>query len=81
MPRPAKTTRRQIINAGIEYKKGNRKEAYEMWAKAAAERKQRREQKRNKKKAADEQAAAAKTAAAQAASEEKPSPTESEASE
>lgn len=35
MPRPSKTVRRQKVDAGIEYKKGNRKEAYEMWAKAA----------------------------------------------
>ncbi|MCK4661142.1 MAG: hypothetical protein KAV82_16600 [Phycisphaerae bacterium] len=35
MPRPNKTVRRQKINAGIEYKKGNRKEAYQLWAKAA----------------------------------------------
>jgi hypothetical protein len=27
--------RRQKVNAGLEYKKGNRKEAYELWTKAA----------------------------------------------
>ena len=58
MPRPAKTIRQQKINAGVEYKKGNRKEAYEMWAKAAAARKEHYEAKRNKKKRAAEQAAA-----------------------
>ncbi len=35
MPRPSKAVRRQKVNAGIEYKKGNRKEAYDLWAKAA----------------------------------------------
>lgn len=54
MPRPSKTTRRQIVNAGIEYKKGNRKEAYALWAKAANARKERLEAKRNKKQKAAE---------------------------
>ena len=58
MPRPAKAIRQQMINAGAEYKKGNRKEAYEMWVKAAAARKEHYEAKRNKKKRAAEQAAA-----------------------
>ena len=35
MPRPSKTVRRQKVNAGLEYKKGNRKEAYKIWAKAS----------------------------------------------
>ncbi len=54
MPRGAKSARRQKINAGIEYKKGNRKEAYELWQKAAAARKERYESKRNKHKKAEE---------------------------
>ncbi len=56
MPRPAKTIRRQIINASIEYKKGNKKEAYALWAKATAARKERFEAKRNKKQKAAEAA-------------------------
>ena len=40
MPRPSKTVRRQKIDAGIEYNKGNRKEAYKMWAKAAETRRE-----------------------------------------
>ena len=56
MPRPSKTIRRQIVNAGIEYKKGNRKEAYEIWEKAAAARKEAFKAKHNKKKAAAEAA-------------------------
>ena len=63
MPRPAKATRRQTINAGIEYKKGNRKEAYELWKKAAAGRKEQYEKKRNKKQKAAAAAAAAAPAA------------------
>ncbi|MCP4593291.1 MAG: hypothetical protein GY842_21350 [bacterium] len=38
MPRPSKTVRRQCVNAGLEYKRGNRTEAYKIWAKAAASR-------------------------------------------
>ncbi|MFH0980975.1 MAG: hypothetical protein V2A79_05500 [Planctomycetota bacterium] len=39
MPRPSKAVRRQKVNAGLEYRKGNRKEAYALWAKAAEARK------------------------------------------
>lgn len=59
MPRPAKASNRQRINAAIEFKKGNRKEAYVLWEKAAAARKERLDAKRNKKKRAAEEAAAA----------------------
>ncbi len=60
MPRPCKAIRRQLIDAGTEYKKGNRKAAYEAWAKAAAARKARYEAKHNKKqRAAAEEAAKA----------------------
>lgn len=38
MPRPSKAVRRQKINAGLEYKKGNRKAAYDLWTKAAGTR-------------------------------------------
>jgi len=58
MPRPAKTSNRQRINASIEFKKGNKKEAYALWQKAADARKERRDAKRNKKKRAAEAAAA-----------------------
>ena len=57
MPRPAKAIHRQVINASIEYKKGNRKEAYKMWDKAAAARKERLQAKRNKKKNAEPEVA------------------------
>jgi hypothetical protein len=50
MPRPTKAVRRQLINAAAEYKKGNRKEAYELWQKAANTRKERLAGKRNKNK-------------------------------
>lgn len=36
MPRPKKTFRRMKINAAIAYKRGDRKEAYGLWKKAAA---------------------------------------------
>jgi hypothetical protein len=58
MPRPAKAIRRQVINAAIEFKKGNIKEAYELWGKAAQSRKERYEAKHNKKKRAAEAEAA-----------------------
>ena len=64
MPRSAKTNRRQIINASIEYKKGNRKEAYNLWAKADAARKERYASKHFKKKRAADEAAAAESAKA-----------------
>ena len=49
MPRPTKAFRRQKVSAADEWKKGNRKEAYELWAKAANSLKEHREKKRNKK--------------------------------
>ncbi len=58
MPRPAKAIRRQLIDAGIEYKKGNRQAAYAAWAKVAAARKDRYESKNNKKARAAAEAAA-----------------------
>lgn len=62
MPRAAKASNRQRINASIEYKKGNRKEAYALWEKAAAARKERLDAKRYKRKRASEAAAAAEAA-------------------
>lgn len=35
--RKTKDIKRKKINAGIEYKKGNRKDAYKMWAEAKKE--------------------------------------------
>ena len=50
MPRPNKALRRHKINAAIAYKRGDRKEAYELWEKAATGTKELREKKRNKNK-------------------------------
>lgn len=50
MPRPTKALNRTKLTAAEEYKKGNRKEAYELWAKAAAGLKEHRDKKKNKKK-------------------------------
>ena len=61
MPRPTKAFRRHKISAAEEWKKGNRKEAYELWAKAAVGLKEHREKKRNKKAKAAAEAAAAPT--------------------
>jgi hypothetical protein len=56
MPRPSKAVRRQKVNAGLEFKKGNKKEAYTLWSKAAAGRlelqtKKKKNQKKGKKPA------------------------------
>ncbi len=59
MPRPTKAFRRQKTNAAELYKKGEKKEAYAMWAKAAAAMKEHLEKKRNKKGKAAAAAAAA----------------------
>jgi len=69
MPRGSKTARRQLINAGMEYKKGNRKEAYELWANATKARVERYEGKHFKKKRAEEAVATEKAAAEKAATE------------
>jgi hypothetical protein len=45
------------INAAIAYKRGDRQEAYKLWAKAAAALKEHQEKKRNKHKPAEEAAA------------------------
>ncbi len=54
MPRPNKTMRRHKINAAIAYKRGDRKEAYTLWEKAAAGIKEMHEKKVKKKKAEPE---------------------------
>jgi len=53
MPRPTKAFRRQKISAAAEWKKGNRKEAYQLWEKAAKGIKEHLAKKRNKKAAAE----------------------------
>ena len=63
MPRPTKALNRTKLTAAEEYKKGNRKEAYAMWAKAAQGMKEHREKKKNKNKNLAEAAAAAAAAA------------------
>ena len=54
MPRPTKAFQRMKINAAAAYRRGERKEAYELWEKAAASIKEHREKKRNKSKPAKE---------------------------
>lgn len=53
MPRPTKAFRRMKINAAIAYKRGEKKEAYKLWEKAAAGMKEHREKKQNKNKPAE----------------------------
>lgn len=50
MPRPTKALNRMKQTAADEYKKGNRKEAYDLWAKAAQGLKEHRAKKQSKKK-------------------------------
>jgi len=52
MPRPTKAFKRQKINAAAAWKKGERKEAYMLWEKAAKGMHEHREKKRNKNKPA-----------------------------
>ena len=59
MPRPTKTFRRMKVNAALAFKRGEKKEAYALWEKAAAGMKDHREKKRNKNKPAEETAEAA----------------------
>ena len=49
MPRPTKAFRHHKINAAIAFKRGEKKEAYDLWGKASAARKELLEKKRNKK--------------------------------
>ena len=58
MPRPTKAFKRQKINAAAAWKKGERKEAYELWAKAAKGMHEHLAKKRNKNKPAAETPAA-----------------------
>ena len=54
MPRATKVFRRQKINAAIAFKRGDKKEAYGLWEKAAASVKEHREKKRHKNQAPKE---------------------------
>jgi len=49
MPRPTKAFKRQRLNAAEAWKRGEKKEAYDLWAKAAAGSREHREKKVNKK--------------------------------
>lgn len=53
MPRPTKAFRRTKMAAGEAWKRGEKAEAYKLWADAAAKLKAHRDKKRNKKKAAE----------------------------
>jgi len=53
MPRPMKAFKRQRLNASIAWKKGEKKEAYELWAKAAKSRAEHLAKKKNKNKPAE----------------------------
>ena len=59
MPRPTKALRRIRLNAAAAWKRGEHKEAYALWEKAAAGLKDHQAKKRNKKKPVEEPAAAA----------------------
>lgn len=59
MPRPTKALRRIKLSAAAAWKRGERKEAYTLWEKAAAGMKEHHDKKRNKKKPAEETAEAA----------------------
>ena len=50
MPRPTKVFRRQKVSAALEWKRGNKKEAYTLWEKAAKGLKEHHAKKHNKKK-------------------------------
>ena len=58
MPRPTKTFRRMKVNAALAFKRGEKKEAYALWEKAAAGMKEHQAKKRNKNKPAEETAEA-----------------------
>lgn len=53
MPRPTKAFRRMRINAAVAWKRGERKEAYDLWAKATKGYQEHRAKKAGKNKAAE----------------------------
>ena len=59
MPRPTKAIRRIRLSAAAAWKRGEKKEAYTQWEKAAASLKEHREKKRNKNKAKEKAAESA----------------------
>jgi ABC-type taurine transport system substrate-binding protein len=48
MPRPTKAIRRQKLNAAAAWKRGDKEEAYKLWAKAAGALKEHQAKKRDK---------------------------------
>ena len=62
MPRPTKAFHRMRVNAAAAWKRGEKKEAYALWEKAAAGSKEHLEKKRNKNKPAEETTEAAPAA-------------------
>ena len=62
MPRPTKAFRRHKINAAIAWKRGEHKEAYTLWGKAADGLKGHQAKKHNKNKPAEAAAAPAEGA-------------------
>lgn len=58
MPRPTKAFKRQKVNAAAAWKKGERKEAYALWEKAAKGMQEHLAKKKNKKKPTADAAAA-----------------------
>jgi len=54
MPRPTKAFKRQRVSAAAAWKKGERKEAYELWEKAAKGMKEHLHKKKHRAKAAEE---------------------------
>lgn len=59
MPRPTKAFKRQRVNAAEAWKRGEKKEAYDLWAKAAQGMKEHRAKKLTKNKPAEGQPPAA----------------------
>lgn len=57
MPRPNKALRRQKINAAAAWKRGDRKEAYQLWKKASDALREMREKKRTRHQQKEEPAA------------------------
>lgn len=70
MPRPTKVFRQKRLSAAAAWKKGDKKEAYTLWEKAAASAKEHLANKHNKKKPAED--AEATEAVATADTSEKP---------
>lgn len=61
MPRPTKAYRRTRMQAAVEWKRGDKKEAYKLWEKAASSLREHHAKKHNKKKPEAEGGSAAGT--------------------